>query len=568
MKTVYYLLLFILLIGCKCDIFKDNSSMTICNPIDLSYSFSLDDVSRRDCCHPCVVYYKDNYYLFASNAGGYFISKDLIHWELVTTNLPVEGNSPTVLNIKGELYYTNSQGTSIYKTDNPKNGKWEIAADSLPYSVAEPMLFYDNDRLFLYSGSGNKVPIVGMELDPHTFFPVTDSVALIQSCKEKNGWEVAGDYHDWKTLSLWIEGVSMNKYNGRYYLQYASSGIQFTGSNEGVYVSDDPMGPFTLAKHNPFAYKPEGFVTGAGNGCVFQDKYGNYWYMGTVAITAKHIFERRLSLYPVFFDNDSIMYAYTGMGDYPMIMPERKIESPEELFPGWMLLSYNKITRASSELREYPACCAVNENSRSWWSAETGDKGEFLSVDLGEECDIYAIQINFADHESALYGRNDSTFYQYYLEESKDGKKWNVFIDKSFNTEDASHDYLQLTTPIKSRYIRITNVYYPSGKFSISGFRIFGKADKPAPQKADLFRIVRDEKDRRDVTLKWKKVKEAVGYNIRYGTSPDKLYHNYIIYGDTEITIRSLQTEQPYYFAIDSFNEGGVTHNNEVKEIL
>lgn len=36
------------------------------------------------------------------------------------------------------------------------------------------------------------------------------------------------------------------------------------------------------------------------------------------------------------------MYAYTELGDYPMIVPDHKITSPEELFPGWMLLSHNK----------------------------------------------------------------------------------------------------------------------------------------------------------------------------------------------------------------------------------
>lgn len=91
--------------------------------------------------------------------------------------------------------------------------------------------------MYLYSGSGNSVPLTGMEIDPHTFLPVGQSISLIKSCKEENGWEVAGDYHGWKTLSLWIEGTWMTKYKDKYYLQYASSGIQYTGSNEGgIYI--------------------------------------------------------------------------------------------------------------------------------------------------------------------------------------------------------------------------------------------------------------------------------------------------------------------------------------------
>lgn len=566
MKIIRCLLLFVVLTSCQCS-HMENSQITMCNPINLDYRFSVDNVSRRDGAHPCVILYKDEYYLFMSDAGGYYHSNDLLHWNLISTNLPVEEHAPTVVDINNELYFTASGTNAIYKTDNPDTGQWEVVVDSLPYSVAEPMLFYDAGKLFLYSGSGNSVPLTGMEIDSHTFLPMSAPVSLIESNKENNGWEVAGDYHRWKTHSLWIEGIWMTKYNNQYYLQYASSGIQYTGSNQGVYLSDNPMGPFVLAKHNPFAYKPEGFITGAGNGCVFQDRYGNYWYAGTIAVTAKCMFERRLSLYPVFFDEDSVMYAYTGMGDYPMTIPDRKINTPEELFPGWMLLSYNKVTQASSELRKYPACCAVDENVRSWWSAMTGSKGEYLSVDLGERCEIDAVQINFADHDANLFGRNDSVYYQYYLEKSDNGKEWDVLVDKSFDVTDAPHDYIQLERKIRSRYLRITNVYCPSGKFSIAGFRVFGKADKPSPERVESFRIVREE-DRRNVVLKWKEVAGAVGYNIRYGTLPDKLYHNYMIYGDTELTIRSLNTKQAYYFTIDSFNEGGVTRNSKIEKVL
>ncbi len=38
-------------------------------------------------------------------------------------------------------------------------------------------------------------------------------------------------------------------------------GIQFKTSNDGVYVSDTPLGPFVLAEHNPLVYRPEGFTT-------------------------------------------------------------------------------------------------------------------------------------------------------------------------------------------------------------------------------------------------------------------------------------------------------------------
>ena len=95
----------------------------------------------------------------------------------------------------------------------------------------------------------------------------------------------------------------------------------------------------------------------------------------------------------------------------------------------------------------------------------------------------------------------------------------------------------------------------------VSGFRIFGKAEKASPEKTDFYVTVRDSTDRRKVILKWKATNDATGYAIRYGIAPEKLYHQYLVYDDTEITIRSLQSSQSYYFTIDSFNEGGITHN-------
>lgn len=554
--------------GCQMQNKENPTIHTTINPIDLNYRFCLDDVSRRNAANPCAVLFKGDYYLFMFGSGGYYYSSDLTNWELINkTNLPTESFAPTVVEINDELYYTASYATdTLYKTDNPKSGIWEAVACNFPPGMLEPMLFYDEGRLYLYAGAGNSVSLTGVEVDPHTFQLLGEPSPLIRSNQRENGWEAPGDRHDWQDATPWLEGMWMNKRGGKYYLQYASPGIQFKTSNDGVYVSNDPLGPFTLAEHNPLVYRPEGFTTGAGNGGTFQDKYGNYWHVGTVAVTARHYFERRLSLYPIFFDEDSVMYAYTELGDYPMIVPDHKITFPKELFPGWMLLSYNKSVRSSSELRKYPACCAVDEDIRTWWSAETADKGEYLSVDLGEECEVNAVQINFADHDAHLSGRSDSIFYQYYLDESVDGKKWNILVDKSANTEDAPHDYIQLKEAVKTRYIRITNIYCPSGKFSVSGLRVFGRSDKPSPPQTKFYRICRNKDDRRSVILKWREAEGATGYGIRFGTHPEKLYNSYMVYNDTEIELRCLQVGQTYYFAVDSFNEGGITRGDVMKE--
>lgn len=250
-----------------------------------------------------------------------------------------------------------------------------------------------------------------------------------------------------------------------------------------------------------------------------------------------------------------------------MIVPTEKVTSPEDLFPGWMLLSYNKPVEVSSSLNDFPATNAVNEDIRTWWSAKSGDKGEYLSVDLGEKSTVYAIQVNFADQDAAASGKNPSLYYQYQIESSENGKNWDVIVDKSASKRDACNQYIQLNRPVDARYVRITNLYYPSDKFSVSGFRVFGNMDKPLPQKTNFTDLQRLDENRRTVKLTWEKVKGATGYNIRFGSNKDKLYQTYQVYDDNQVAINILNVDQSYYFSIDSFNEAGLTKGTEVLEI-
>lgn len=292
---------------------------TWCNPLPLDYRFAPDGVSRRDGSQPCVVLFGDTYYLFLSNAGGgYYASDDLCTWRRVESDLPPSLQAVAVAEMGGSLYLTADSTRAFYRSSSPGSGRWQMVTDSFPYRLSDPSLFCDGDRLFLYAGSGDSVPLTGMELDPGTLMPLCAPVPLIESRKEKHGWEIPGDYHAWKDQKVWIEGTWMSRHEGRYYLQYTSSGIQYTGSNQGVYVGDNPLGPFEPAPHNPFAYKPEGFVRGAGTGCVFRDRYGNCWYAGTVAVSAQtYLFERRLALYPCFRRRrmDACLYRLGRLAD-------------------------------------------------------------------------------------------------------------------------------------------------------------------------------------------------------------------------------------------------------------
>lgn len=566
-----FLFLMGLLAGCKTPTAEPQPN-TYCNPIDISYRFCLDEPSRREAADPTVVWFKDRYFLFASKSGGYWHSKDLNGWLFIETNeIPVEEYAPTAVAIGDTLYFlaSSNEKSTLYRSTNPLSGQWEIAREELDQPVWDPAFFMDDDdRLYLYWGCSDVNPLYGIEIDYKNHFDfMGEPQVLVSSNPEKHGWEVSGDYNELIDKRPWIEGAWMNKHNGLYYLQYSGPGTEFKSYSDGVYTSANPLGPYQLAAHNPFACKPEGFAAGAGHGSTFKDVYGNYWHIGTITISVKHMFERRLGLYPTFFDEEGMLYVNTRFGDYPLMMPTQKVSDFKELFPGWMLLSYNKSVEASSSEDAYPASNMTDENIRTYWTAMSGDSGEFAILDLQKLYDVFALQVNFAEHNTSVFGRQQDLFHRYIVECSKDGDSWEMLIDRSRNQNDNSHAYVQLKEMVNCRFLKITNLEVPDGCFAMSGFRVFGKGDGPQPDPVKNLEVVRNPDDRRSVNLSWKKSDHAIGYNINYGGASNKLYHNYIVYQDTVLQINSLNADSPYCFTIESFNENGMTDGEEVIRI-
>lgn len=550
--------------GLFCDAQPIQRQTTICNPLNLNYRFHKIRPSRREAADPVIVLFKGTYFLFASKSGGYWSSQDLISWDFITTkDLPIEDYAPAVVEIRDTLYFM-ALDKRIYRSAEPQTGNWQVAKEAFPFSAGDPALFLDDDgRLYLYYGLSDTKPLSGVELDSKTFDPIGKPVALLNTNNADFGWERQGDYNT-GTTKPFLEGAWMNKHNGKYYLQYAVPSTESKSYADGLYIGDSPLGPFKVAASNPFSYKPEGFIAGAGHSSTFRDKYGNYWHAGTMTISVKHRFERRLGLFPAFFDKDGMFYTYTAFGDFPHIVPQKRIDGPADYQPAWMLLSYNKPVSASSALPEHPKENVTGEDIKKYWSAATGNKGEWVSLDLKSLCDVSAIQINFAEEDASARGRSDTLYNQYLLEYSTDNRVWHVLADKTTKKSDLPHDYVELLKPISAQYIRLTNYHVTSGKFAVSGFRIFGKGKGRLPGAVASFSVKRDAADGRNVTLNWRKDPSATGYNIRYGTSPDKLYLNYQVFSTDNLTIHSLNRLQPYYFSIDAFNESGIKKGKKV----
>jgi len=546
---------------------------TFCNPLDLPYRFMLDQPSRREAADPTLVRFDGEYWLFASKSGGYWHTRDFQNWIFVEAKaLPVESYAPTAEVIGGQLYFYASG--PVFRADDARAGNW-TKVGQIPGWTGDPDLFCDDDgRVYLYWGCSDKDPIKVQEVDPKDGFKLIGAAVVCIAHNADHGFEVGGEHNtnakpgnnpavDAPQPSTgYNEGPWMTKHKGRYYLQYAAPGTSFRGYADGVYVADKPMGPFSYEPYSPFSHKPGGFLGGAGHSSTFQDNAGNYWHIVTATIARHHIYERRLALYPMTFTAHGQMVCNTVLGDLPQFTPD---SGPFEVManqPGWMELAGGKPVTASSAYKGCPPRKAVDEDIQTWWSAATGEAGEWLRVDLTKPCRINAFQLNFADDGSTVLGRLTQDAYRYVVEISADGTNWTMAVDRRENTKDAPHEYVPLTTPITGRFVRITNQHTPANaRFSVSGLRVFGSALGAAPAQVTGITATRNPDNGRRLTVNWLPAPEAKGYLVRYGLAADRLFDHVQVVGKTSTQINSLNLGVNYVLTVDAYNDSEVTQN-------
>lgn len=595
----------ILLLAAACD--RVPAERVVANPVDLNYAFHaratdeelLRNVPQeyrsmltpemmestlermraifdggdgaREAADPVVALYQDKYWLFPSKSKGYWSSDDMQHWTYVPCSmLPIDLYAPAVMVYKDELYWMVSDINHLYKTTKPEDASaWQLVTDSLvlypdhPEKTGhDPDLFLDDDgRVYLYWGCSDVDDIYGIELDPENHFsPVGKERVLITHREADFGWEQPGDKNE-QPKPGYNEGPNMFKYKGRYYLHYAAPGTEFDSYGDGLYTAESPLGPFTHAPYSPVSVKPGGWMTGAGHGDTFQDKWGNWWHVASTVISQRLNFERRIGFFPMALTPKGNAYVLTEWSDYPYILPQGPQDfSKKAPWTGWMDLSIHKSASASSSLEGHDADCAADGSIKTWWSAASGAPGEWLCVDLGKVCSLHAVQTNFADQDFGYWGEGQEP-YRYMVEASRDGETWTVLFDRSREGTDNPHQLLVLPQAVESRYVRVTNCGSLGGKFSVFDLRVFGKAPGRAPDAVNGLRAQRGE-DARRIKISWPDAARAQGYVLRWGTEPDELYLT-CQSEKPEVELGLFSKGQIYYFQVDAFNESGVTPGKE-----
>ncbi len=640
-----------------------------CNPVNIDYHyqfvrgyFGSGDVHvSREAADPTFLYWKGKYYIFASMNLSVWVSENLASWKSIRLpdNLPLYDYAPDVRVIGDYVYFCASKRGEIcnyYRTKDIENGPYEEIKGT--FDFWDPDLFIDDDgKIYFYWGCSNITPIWGVELDPETMKPKTERKVLIDGNPKEIGYERVGEDHSKNLIEgeelervfdamvkqmgeekiagtsgeekaflkgmlsnrPFIEGAYMNKHEGKYYLQYACPGAEYNVYSDGVYVSDSPLGPFKLAKNNPFSYQPGGFIPGAGHGSTMEDAHGNFWHASTSRISLNDAMERRVGIWPAGFDKDGDLFCNTSYGDWPRFVEGGKLDPWQE--PDWFLLSRGaKITASSycskdgkkvendnsdakvitwdtvSTANDNSPMRACEENVQTWWRAASNEPGEWIIMDLGEGKDIHAVQINFADDnipsdkyvdESKLAsgGRvidESENRTRWTLEASLDGESYTMLADRSKAEINLGHELVLVggdstanngiggnAKGEKYRFLKLTIIEVPFAQpAAVSGIRVFGKGNGKAPESIS-FNAKRMSDIDMSITMK---AENADGYNIKWGYREDKLYHSCMFFPDKETigeatrNIGALVKGEPVYVQVDAFNENGITHG-KVMEI-
>ncbi|MGN0432965.1 MAG: family 43 glycosylhydrolase [Bilifractor sp.] len=541
-----------------------------CNPVNLEYQYQFfrkkdSEICRihREAADPSLICVKDMFYLFPSMSAGFYISRDMVHWEhrKYLGDIPWYDYAPDIRYINGCFYLcasSDKKNGDFYKTPDPLTQPFERISGSFPFW--DPNLFMDDDgRLYIYWGSSNFEPIYGRELDPLTMQPEGEKIGLIYPNEGVLGYEKDGENHilprsdaevrekveailaqytdpdyvpDEENLTMlkrmfgngtYLEGPWMTKHNGKYYLQYAATGTEYNVYCDGVYVSDHPLGPFTPAKNNPFSYKPGGFITGAGHGSTFRDPEGRIWHISSMRISVNHSFERRVGIWKTEFDDEGELCCNQRYGDWPVNTDSGMWDQPD-----WMLLSYGKKVLVSSGADPQ---AAADENIRTCWQAEQDDKDAWIMVDLGQAYSVHSVQVNFGDSwtmkdsgEKAytqtwddfrrIEDQPEKNHTRWLLEGSEDGEVFEVICDKRNAETDLSHDYIVLDRLKRYRFIRLSGISLPYGqKPCVSGIRVFGRGSGKRPEGvSDFVSEMYDDvsQDKSPYAVPWKKTPDDV----------------------------------------------------------
>jgi hypothetical protein len=430
-------------------------------------------------------------------------SDDLVHWTHQPVKLPPGRRgitAPNVFEYQGNIYMTGND-TGLYRSREPI-GPWEYLGDIKDQSGKTMLLFDsmgfadDDGRVYMYYSGRSIDGIYGVELDRKDLTRFAGEPKKFWKFNPAHEWERYGDNNEGAALS-WIEAPWMTKHKGTYYLQYSAPGTEWKTYAVGVYTSRHPLGPFTYAPRNPMLVHRNGLINGVGHHCIIPGPDGGLWAVYTVLYRNWSVFDRRIGMDPVGFDERENMFVH-GPSEVPQWGPGRAARPWTGNDAGSIPVSVNRYTFAVSSARPgRDVTYAFDNNVRTWWSPDDADAQPWLVLDLGsrnasdpnQEFIIDSTRQLFdlappersgaaVDGHKGFYpaaGRGGPMSpYRYKLESSTDNKTYQTVVDKTQNATANGVEFDQFS-PVPCRYVRLTIVGAPK-PLAVLEFTVFGKS--------------------------------------------------------------------------------------------
>lgn len=271
--------IFLVLSGCKNDTNDDKLKESNPEPITvISKTLPLAD--------PYILLHDSIYYIYGTaveNGFDVYSSKDLEHWVRASNLSLSQANSygekffwaPEVYYIKKEkkfyMFYSADEHICVATSDSPlgpfkQDEKKPIREEP---SIDTSVFFDEDGKAYLYFvrfNDGNVIWCAELEDNLKEIKEET----LRECFKAEEPWELI--------LPKVVEGPSVFKENGIYYMIYSANGYTSQDYAVGYATSSSPFGPWKKFEGNPILHKYSE-LEGVGHGAPFYDKDGNLHYV-------------------------------------------------------------------------------------------------------------------------------------------------------------------------------------------------------------------------------------------------------------------------------------------------
>lgn len=236
---------------------------------------------------PFVMLYDGTYYAYGTSSDDGFevyTSDDLELWKraesLALNKKDSYGDkwfwAPEVYYISSQkkfyMYYSTEEHICVATSDSPLGPFVQDEKKPMREEKGiDTSLFIDDDGTpylyFVRFTNGNVIWVAELEKDLKTIKEET----LTQCLEVSQPWETA--------MAKVIEGPSLMKQDGVYYLLYSGNDYRSPNYGVGFATSSSPLGPWKKYENNPILQKPEPDLVGTGHGAPFLDKDQQYKYI-------------------------------------------------------------------------------------------------------------------------------------------------------------------------------------------------------------------------------------------------------------------------------------------------